>query len=125
MSIFDRYTIATSDYFPEKECVQPVDEKGVYESPKWYECVIVSEKFPHDGFHVQLCRPYIWTDGKLTSYGWIHDKQTFYDNYQNPVRNNIDGYAVIAYRRIINEGAYNEELEFFAKEITKNQVWDE
>ena len=125
MSILDGYIKALKELFPSQECVIPTDEDGVYESSEWYECIIASAKFPEDGFHVQICRPYIWTNGQDIGYGWIHDKQNFYDNYQKPVRNSIDGYSVVAFRHIEDHTSYEIELEHLAQEICDNQVWDD
>ena len=124
MSILDGYTKSVREVFPAEECVLPDKEEGVYNSDKWYECIIVNSKFPEDGFRVHVCRPYIWTDGTETRYGWIYEGQDFYDNFENPVRNNIDNYAVVAFRPVDKE-SFQTEVRNLAQEIIDNQVWDD
>lgn len=123
MSIFEQYIKSTKENFPllELECVRPIKEEGVYESDIWYECVIVNQKFPDDGYRVCLLRPYIWTDGKSTLFGWLSENpNVYYDNLECPIHNND---MVVVGFKPTDKSIFDQEMEMLSVEIRRN--WEE
>ena len=123
MSIFEQYIKSTKENFPllELECVRPIKEEGVYESDIWYEGVIVNQKFPDDGYRVCLLRPYIWTDGKSTLFGWLSENpNVYYDNLECPIHNND---MVVVGFKPTDKSIFDQEMEMLSVEIRKN--WEE
>ena len=120
-SVFDRYIKATKQNFPISECVIPSKEDGVFESNIWSECVIMNQKFPDDGYRVVMLRPYIWTDGKLTLFGWLAENHNvYYDNLECPIHN--DDEVVVGYRPA-DKISFDAEMQSLSEEIRKN--WEE
>ena len=93
---FNDFIIANAKNFPAHECTEVADT-SIYESPNWYECVLLDADDPNAGYLIMILRPYIYRDEMGDLYGWVSENpDVYYDNIYGPIHN--DRMAVIAFK---------------------------
>ena len=112
-NLLSTFTPAKKENFPEKECVIPTGEQGVYESSNWYWCALFLKDFPEDGIRFVRLKPYIWRGSdflsckEVTLYAWITGQRNeYFDNYENSIHD--DDAVVIAFKKDENQ---NDECD--------------